>query len=173
MSVVRQLAVGSPGRWQGILRALLTTAAALIAYVPTQTLGLQEGFWAAITAIAVTQGEWRLTRTTARDQLLGAAIGGLVALAMVLAVGRHLWSYGLAVGVAAVCCALVRLPAAGRLSGITATIVLLVPSGIYSAGDIAFWRVSEVAWGVIVAVSLVWIVERFREWVGGGRGTLR
>lgn len=161
-------AAGRPARWEGLLHAVLTGAAGIIAYVPTQVLGLQEGFWAAITAIAVMQGEWRSTWSTGRDQLLGAAIGGIVALATLLVAGKHIWSYGLAVALAVLGCSLIRVSSAGRLAGITATIILLVPAGSLTPAEVAFWRVSEVAWGVVVTVSLVWIVEWSRRRIGGG-----
>src|SRR5208282_1253881 len=39
----------------GAAQGLMSAAAALIAYLPTKPLGLQEGFWGSITAIAVVQ----------------------------------------------------------------------------------------------------------------------
>src|ERR1700712_4505255 len=64
----------------GVEQGCLSALAAIIAYVPAQALGMKEGFWGAITAIAVLQSEFKATRTTSLDQLTGAAIGGAVAL---------------------------------------------------------------------------------------------
>src|ERR1700712_3761772 len=64
----------------GIEQGCLSAAAAIMAYVPAQALGMNEGFWGAITAIAVLQSEYKATRSTARDQLTGAGVGGVIAL---------------------------------------------------------------------------------------------
>jgi hypothetical protein len=61
----------------GLSQGLLSAAAGILAYLPTKPLGLQEGFWASITAIALIQSELGATRNSARDQFAGAAIGGL------------------------------------------------------------------------------------------------
>src|SRR5580698_4500904 len=72
---------------------MISACAALIAYLPTRPLGLKEGFWSAMTAIAVVQTEFRATETTARDQFIGAAIGGVTALCAYVALGQHLVVY--------------------------------------------------------------------------------
>src|ERR1700679_2478757 len=61
----------------GLSQGLMSAVAAILAYLPTKPLGLQEGFWGSITAIAVVQSELGATRNSARDQFAGAAIGGL------------------------------------------------------------------------------------------------
>jgi uncharacterized membrane protein YccC len=157
---VLQMAVGEEGRWHGVVVGALSALAAILAYLPTQTLGLQEGFWAAITAIAVMRTEMQAARSTARDQFLGAATGGAVGLGVTLLLGYHVWSYGLAVIGAIAVCSLLRVPSAGRLAGITATIILLVPHGNLSPMQIAFWRVSEVGWGLFVSVVIAWLATR-------------
>jgi len=139
----------------------MSTVAALAAYLPTQALGLREGFWAAITAIAVVQTEFGATRTTARDQFVGAAIGGVIGVAVVLATGQHIASYGLAAGLSVLCAWLLNVATAARLAGITATIILLVPHPGTSAERMMLSRVVEVGWGVAVAIAVVWLVERF------------
>src|SRR4051812_23851535 len=60
----------------GLLQGGLSAIAAVMAWIPTQALGLREGFWAAITAVAVAQTELNAAKSTARDQFAGAAIGG-------------------------------------------------------------------------------------------------
>ena len=67
----------------------MSAAAALIAYLPARALGLQQSFWGAITAIAVVQTEFGATRTSARDQFTGAAIGGLIGVAIVSLIGQE------------------------------------------------------------------------------------
>ena len=140
----------------GLEHAIMSASAAVLAWLPTQALGLREGFWSAITAIAVVQTEFGATRTTARDQFTGAAIGGTIGVGIVLACGQHLWSYVLAVLLSVLACWLINVASAARLAGITATIILLVPHQS-SVQRMMLSRVSEVAWGVIVAITVVGI----------------
>jgi len=147
---------------RGLAHGLMSAFAAVAAYVPTQVFGLREGFWAAITAVAVAQTEFGATRSTARDQFTGAAIGGLVGLSASLGLGSSLWAYAAAVVLATLACWLVNVASACRLAGITATIILLVPH-IGPVERMAASRVVEVGWGVCVAISTVWIVTRVNE----------
>lgn len=143
------------GTHQGIISAV----AAVVAYVPTQSLGLNEGFWAAVTAIAVVQTEFQATQSTARDQFVGAAVGGLVALCLLLTLGNHLLVYAAAVLIAILACWALNVGTACRLAGITATIILLMPhSGPPERMLIS--RLSEVGWGICVAVAVVWLAAR-------------
>jgi hypothetical protein len=50
----------------GLSQGLMSAAAAILAYLPTKPLGLQEGFWGSSTAIAVVQSELGATRNSAR-----------------------------------------------------------------------------------------------------------
>jgi len=143
----------------GAAHGLMSASAALIAYIPTQALSLREGFWSAITAIAVVQTEFRATRTMARDQFLGAATGGLIGLAVLGSVGQDLVAYALAVILSLTACWLLNVASAGRLAGITATIILLVPH--YGTAQRMFGsRLLEVGWGVTVAVAVGWVSTR-------------
>ncbi|MBD3844679.1 FUSC family protein [Bosea sp. SSUT16] len=144
----------------GLEHALMSTVAALAAYLPTQALGLREGFWAAITAMAVVQTEFGATRTTARDQFVGAAIGGVIGVAVVLTTGQHIVSYAIAAGLSVLAAWLLNVATAARLAGITATIILLVPHPGTTAQVMMLSRVFEVGWGVSVAIVIVWLAER-------------
>lgn len=144
----------------GAEHAAMSTAAALLAYLPTQVLGLREGFWAAITAIAVVQSESGATRSTARDQFVGAAIGGVIGIAVVLVTGQHIVSYALAVPLSVLAAWMLNASSAARLAGVTATIILLVPHPGESAVEMMLSRVFEVGWGVTVAIAVVGVAER-------------
>jgi uncharacterized membrane protein YccC len=144
----------------GAHHGMISALAAIIAYVPTQALGLREGFWSAITAIGVVQTEFHATQTTARDQFFGAAMGGVTGLCALLAFGEHLLVYAAAVVVSMAACWAANLASASRLAGITATIIVLVPHagppwGMFES------RIVEVGWGVSVAVGIVWLAARF------------
>jgi uncharacterized membrane protein YccC len=143
----------------GLTQGLMSAAAAIVAYLPTKPLGLREGFWGSITAIAVVQSEFSATQSSARDQFAGAAIGGLVSAAIVTVAGEHLPSYALAVVLSVLACWLCNVSSAARLSGSTATIVALVPHK-GSVGWMMMSRLAEVGWGVTVGIAIVWLVNR-------------
>ena len=142
----------------GVAQGLMSAVAALIAYLPTRPLGLQEGFWGSITAIAIVQAELSATRTSARDQFTGAAIGGLVSAVIVALAGQGLTAYSAAVVLSMLACWLFNVSSAARLAGSTATIILLVPHA-GSAGSMVVSRIIEVGWGVTVALTVVWLVN--------------
>jgi uncharacterized membrane protein YgaE (UPF0421/DUF939 family) len=140
----------------------MSAAAAIIAYLPTKPLGLQEGFWGSITAIAVVQSELRATQSSARDQFAGAAIGGFISAIIVTLAGQHLIAYALAVVVSVLACWLFNVNSAARMAGSTATIILLVPHQ-GTAGWMMMSRIAEVGWGVTVGVMTVWLVNKVEK----------
>ncbi|HJE24727.1 MAG TPA: FUSC family protein [Methylorubrum populi] len=149
----------------GLAHGVMSAVAALLAYLPTQFLGLREGFWAAITAVAVAQTEFGATRSTARDQFTGAAVGGVVGLGAYLGLGPSLPTYAAAVVLAILVCWLVNVASACRLAAITTTIILLVPH-LGPVERMAGSRVIEVGWGVCVAIVTVWLVTRLNQRIG-------
>jgi uncharacterized membrane protein YccC len=146
----------------GLTQGLMSVVAAIIAYLPTKALGLQEGFWSAITAVAVVQTELSATTSSARDQFAGAAIGGAVSAVVVTVAGEHLASYALAMLLSMLACWIFNVASAARLSGTTATIIALVPHK-GSAEWMMLWRISEVGWGVAVGIMIVWLVNRIEK----------
>lgn len=144
----------------GLHHGLISAAAALIAYLPTRSLGLHEGYWSAITALSVVQTEFQATETTARDQLIGAAIGGGCAVLTALLPAAPLLAYAAAVVASILACWALNLSSASRLAGCTATILLLVPHAGSTERMFAV-RLSEVGWGVCVAIAIVWIAARW------------
>lgn len=86
-------------------------------------------------------------------------MGGVTGVAAVLTLGQHWAGYALAVVASVTVCWLLNVASAARLAGVTATIVLLVPHED-SAARVMLVRVSEVGWGVVVAVAVVWLVSR-------------
>jgi uncharacterized membrane protein YccC len=152
----------------GLAQGLMSTTAALLAYLPTKPLGLQEGFWGSITAIAVVQTALSATQSSARDQFAGAAIGGLISAIIVTVAGPSLPAYAVAITSSMLICWLFNVAAAARLAGATATIILLVPHK-GSVAPMVLWRIAEVGWGVTVGVGVVWIVNRIETAVHGKR----
>jgi uncharacterized membrane protein YccC len=150
---------------RGLAHGVMSASAALIAYLPTETLGLNEGFWAAITAVAVAQTEFGAARSIARDQFAGAAIGGVIGLCVYLMAGAGVASYAAAVLLSILACWLGNVASAGRLAGITATIILLVPH-VGTAQQMLASRVFEVGWGICAAIGTVWVVTRINRRFG-------
>ncbi len=143
----------------GLTHGLLSALAALLAYLPTRAIGFEDGFWSAITAITVAQTEYRAMTSTARDQFIGAAVGGAVALACYFSIGQSLWSYALAVILSVLGPSLINVPSARRLAAVTTTIILLVPH-TGSVKGMMMSRLSEVGWGIAVAAGVVWGATR-------------
>lgn len=143
----------------GAHHGAISAAAALLAFMPAHAIGLSQSFWSAITAISVAQTEFHAAQTTARDQFIGAAVGGLAGLCTFLAFGQSLIVYGLAVLLAMLVCWTVNVASASRVAGITATIILLVPHA-GSPASMLVSRLVEVGWGVCVAVATVWLAGR-------------
>jgi uncharacterized membrane protein YgaE (UPF0421/DUF939 family) len=152
LPLLRRLAAGAH-------HGAISASAALLAFIPAHAIGLSQSFWSAITAISVAQTEFRAAETTARDQFVGAAIGGLAGLCTFSAFGQTLPVYAIAVILAMLVCWALNVASASRLAGITATIILLVPHA-GSAERMFVSRLVEVGWGVCVAVATVWVAGR-------------
>lgn len=144
----------------GFATGVITTIAALAAYLPTQAFGLREGFWAAITAIFVAQSEFGASRTTARDQFAGAAIGSLISVLAIMIASDRFPSYAIAVVLSVLCAWLLHVATATKLAAVTATILLLVPHQD-SVEVMMLSRIAEVAWGICAALATVWGATRF------------
>ncbi|KLD65769.1 FUSC family protein [Dyella japonica] len=148
---------------QGLWFALQALLAASSAYGLGLLLHTQQAFWAAITAIAVTQQTYLDTRSSSRDQLIGALVGGIVGFSATLLLGEQFSAYAVAIVVAITACWLLGVGSAGRLSGTTTTIIMLVPH-TGSFWLIALTRVGEVALGIVCSLAVVMLAERVQRW---------
>jgi uncharacterized membrane protein YgaE (UPF0421/DUF939 family) len=146
----------------GLEQGCLSAVAAVLAWLPPQMLGLREGFWAAVTAVAVAQTQLNAAASTARDQFAGAAIGGIVAAIVSLAAGPGLIGFVISLVIAIIGCWLCNVASAARLAGITAVIIFLVPHQ-GSAVRMTLSRVGEVGWGIFVAILLVRTAAGLRD----------
>ena len=107
----------------GLVQGSISATAAVLAWLPTQAIGLREGFWAAITAVAVAQTEFDAATSTARDQFAGAAIGGAVAAGVSLFVAPGAVGLGISVVIAILAFRLFDMVSAALLGGITSVII--------------------------------------------------
>ncbi|WP_341319030.1 FUSC family protein [Paraburkholderia sp. IMGN_8] len=151
---------------EGGVMAVQAVGSASLAFAIGQALHTEQAFWAAITAIAVSQHSYIDTRNLSRDQFIGAMVGGLCGLASALIGGGHLATYVATVAAAVVICWCVNVGSAARLSGITATIMLLVP-GMGSPWDKALLRLGEVTIGTVCALLVAGLMSWIeRRWFG-------
>ena len=135
----------------GLIHALRAVLAASLGYFVALELGLGQGFWAAITAISVSQNSYAEVRNSSRDQFVGAMLGGLIGMGAAVLGHDHYLAYVLAVIVGMLLCSVFNLGAAGRMSGITTTIIMLVPhSGAF--WQFALSRLGEVTLGAGAAL---------------------
>jgi uncharacterized membrane protein YccC len=149
---------------KGSWMAAQALASASIGYGLGLLLHTQQAFWAALTAIAVTQATYVDTRASSRDQVIGAIIGGTVAMIAAYIAQDNYPVYAVAIVVVIILCWLLNVGSAGKLGGSTATIVLLVPhTGAFWA--IALTRLGEVTLGItsalLVTRSASWLEERW------------
>jgi len=148
---------------QGLWFALLTLIASGTAYGLGTLLHAQQAFWAALTAVTATQQNYIDTRTSARDQLIGAAVGGVAGFGATLVMGEQFAAYAAAIVVSITACWAFGLGVAARLSGVTATLILLVPH-TGSFWWIALERVGQVALGIGCTLAVVMVAERVQRW---------
>lgn len=155
---------------QGLLMALQAVASASLAYGIGLALHTEQAFWAAITAIAVTQNSYSDTMHLSRDQFIGAIAGGLVGFAGAMLGGGpgathaslHFAIYMASVAIVIAGCWCFNMGSAARLAAITTTIVLLVPA-IGPAWNIALVRFAEVTLGTVCALAVCWVTERIER----------
>jgi uncharacterized membrane protein YgaE (UPF0421/DUF939 family) len=151
---------------EGSVMALQAVVGASIAFAIASALHAEQPFWAAITAIAVSQHSYVDTRKLSYDQFFGAMVGGLCGLIAAVLGGGHFLAYMVTVAIVIVSCWSANIGSAARLGGITATIVLLVPH-MGPAWEIALERLGQVTLGTLCALlvcALIRVIER--RWFG-------
>jgi uncharacterized membrane protein YccC len=155
---------------EGLLMALQAVAGACLAYGIGRVVHPEQAFWAAITAIAVTQHTYADTRNLSRDQFVGAMAGGLFGFAGAwFGAGTHeILGYATTIGAVILVCWCLNVGSAARLGAITATIVLLVPQQ-GPLWDVALYRLGEVTLGTLCALFVSLFVSRLQRALAGTR----
>jgi uncharacterized membrane protein YgaE (UPF0421/DUF939 family) len=147
---------------EGALMALQAVCGASLAYWIGRYLHTPQAFWAAMTAIAVVQHSYVDTQHLARDQFFGAMIGGVCGLIGALYGGGYYLAYAVAIAAAMIVSWAINIGSAARLAAITATIMLLVPSG-GAPWQTMLLRLGEVTLGTVSALlvsRLIGMCER-------------
>jgi uncharacterized membrane protein YgaE (UPF0421/DUF939 family) len=143
----------------GLAQALPTAAAAWISFVSSSLFGLQEGYWAAISAIVVMQTELQQTEFSGRDRFIGTAIGGLIAWGCATVWHGRSWLYAAAVASSVFLCWVVRIGGAGRLAAVAVSVIVLIPHQ-EPVWRVALFRFLEVSWGIAVAIIVAYLAAR-------------
>jgi uncharacterized membrane protein YccC len=149
---------------EGCVVALQAVCGACLAYGIAGALHTSEAFWAAITAIAVTQHRYADTRNLSRDQFIGAMAGGLFGfVGASLGAGAHeILGYATTIAAVIVVCWCVNVASAARLGAITATIVLLVPTQ-GPLWDLPLSRLEQVVIGTVSTLLVSWLFARVEQ----------
>ncbi|GAB2580841.1 FUSC family protein [Dyella jejuensis] len=150
----------------GLSMALQALAGASLGYGLGLLLHTQQAFWGALTAIAVTQQTYLDTRKSSRDQVIGAAIGGVIAMIGSYLAQDNYLAYALTMAAAIVLCWCFNIGNAGKLSATTVTIVMLVPhTGAF--WTIALTRLGEVTLGIASALLVTGLAHKLEtHWFG-------
>jgi uncharacterized membrane protein YccC len=149
----------------GAFMAFKTVLASGSAYGLGLLLHPDEAFWAAISAVAVTQPHYGDTRGVSRDRILGTTFGGIAGLLGLLVGGSgDFTSFAVALSLVTIACWSAGAGTAARIGGITAAIVLLVPT-TGPHWEVAAWRLGEVIIGTTCALLTGLLVTRLEDWV--------
>jgi uncharacterized membrane protein YccC len=128
-----------------------TAIAAGICLALVRVFRFSQGYWACVATIVVMQSETAATLTASQERLVGTAFGALLGWGAASLWHGHLIVYALVVLICMVVPEVIGLQSAGRLAGVTASIVLLVPN------TVPHWRVArdrflEVSFGILVTL---------------------
>lgn len=147
----------------GVFMAFKVALSASVAYAIGQALHTEQAFWAAISAVAVTQPHYGDTRGAGRDRCLGTALGGIAGLLGLWTGGTgNMLAFAVGLGLVTVVCWIANAAAAARIAGITTAIVLLVPS-TGPRWEVPLIRLGEVLLGTLCALVIGWAVSRLEE----------
>ena len=138
---------------------LKTAIAAGLCLGLARVAGLRPGLWACVSTIVVMQSESAETLAASRNRLVGTVVGALVGLGASYFWNGHLIGYAVAVLVCMVVPEMVGFAGAGRMAGMTVTIVLLTVNS-QPHWQVARERFLEVSVGIVVALVVSKVLWR-------------
>jgi uncharacterized membrane protein YgaE (UPF0421/DUF939 family) len=138
---------------------LKTAIAAGICLGLVRVFKLEQGYWACVAAIVVMQSEAAATLTASRDRLAGTALGALLGWGAATVWNGHLIVYAVVILICIVIPEAIEMATAGRLAGVTATIILLAPSTAPHR-TVALHRFLEVSFGIVVTLVVSQVLWR-------------
>ena len=137
--------------------AFKTGLAAVICVWLGNLLGLEQSYWAAVSAIVVMAFDTTVTFTSCRDRIIGTAIGAFMGWATFYAWHGHYLLYGLSVALCVFVCSALAFDKAGRLAAVTLSIIVLVKID-HGPAQAAIGRFLEVGLGIVVALVVTLLV---------------
>lgn len=133
--------------------AFKTTVAACLCLVLGRILRLSQGYWACVSAIVVLQSTSHDTWTVSRDRIVGTALGAVIGWGAANVWHENALVYALAILLCMTVPQVMQLKNAGRMAGVAATIIMLIPSYL-PYWHVAVSRFLEVSLGVLVALAV-------------------
>jgi uncharacterized membrane protein YccC len=145
-----------------VIHGLKTAIVAAACYVVAPHLGMREGYWSAISCIIVMQTELGASLTAARDRVIGTAIGGILGWGCAVLWGGNVALYAVGVALALVICGVLGMAGAGRISGVTVSIITLLPH-TGPAWLVSLHRLLGVSFGVVVGLAAALLSMKLEE----------
>jgi uncharacterized membrane protein YgaE (UPF0421/DUF939 family) len=150
---------------QGAVHVTRVTTGALISLLIAQLFKLPEAYWAAITALVVTQSTFGASFKISWHRFVGTAIGAAAGALLATYFGENVFIFaGGAFALGILCSALNLDKAAYRFAGITLAITMLADHA-KAAWLVSLDRFIEVSLGIAVAlaVTAVWPEDEARS----------
>jgi len=141
-----------------VIYAAQTAIGAVASYLIAGLFRLPEAYWAPMSTLIVVQTTLNAALPISAQHFAGTAMGAGVGALTAVFFGKNVWSFGIAVLVTGLLCALLGIErSAYRYASITLVIVMLV-SRSNSAQLVAIHRFFEVSIGILVGLLLfvVW-----------------
>ena len=134
--------------------AAQTAVAAVVSYMIARLFRLPEAYWAPMSTLIVTQSTFDAALPVSAQHFAGTAIGAAVGAVAATCFHASVWSFGLAVFIAGLLCAVLRIErSAQRYASVTVVIVMLVGRST-NAQSVAIHRFFEVPIGIAVGLLL-------------------
>jgi uncharacterized membrane protein YgaE (UPF0421/DUF939 family) len=133
--------------------SLRTAMAAVASFLIARLLQMPEAYWATISAIIVAQSSLGAAATISWQRLAGTGLGAGLGALLATYFHTNLWVFGLGIFLLGLICALLRLGAAYRFSGVTLAVIMLIPRD-KAAWRIAEHRLIEVSVGIAIGLAL-------------------
>lgn len=153
----RSAASGTPPKRAWRHAAVMAVSVGIVVYL-VQFHGLSHGYWVAVTLTVVLQPRHDLTRTKARQRILGTVGGVVLALLLVEVLPPWGITLALAAGLVLMSCYAMLNDYVRQVVFLTSSIVLLAPAG--GAGLIAAERAVATVIGTLLAGALAVLLER-------------
>jgi len=162
------------GQANSLQHVCRTTLSAVASLAVASLLTMPEAYWAAITALIVTQSDLKSTLSVSARRLIGTALGATLGAVILKLFGPTLPGFGLGVLLCGVACIAIGHASkklsgyldrtAYRYAGITLAVILLIPRS-QNIWWVALDRFIEVSVGIVLAlaVTMMWPEEPWNE----------